>query len=244
MTNFADKPNPGGLIKLSGMIKNLKVTRSSASFVFTPSDQSKLGILAVANALAGIDGQAATAAHSSNNLEEPADYLEFELDGQPINGWVWRNPFHEGDVVDLAANKVDDHWEAFGVARPSDHMIALYPHCSRGRLAHVHNALKWWALCGGGFIVFLYLPFGIYVAGGLSLTRTFEYQIGAAISLFIFATMTFFLTRQWLPFARIAENVFRALDLPNPSSIDLIKSSKARRKPQDSGEYGTFYFRY
>ncbi len=56
--------------------------------------------------------------------------------------------------------------------------------------------------------------------------------------------MTLSLARKWMPFVRVAEKVFRALELPNPSHIDLVKSSKAQRKPDDPGEYGTFWFRY
>jgi len=59
-----------------------------------------------------------------------------------------------------------------------------------------------------------------------------------------FGVMTFFLTRKWLPFVRVSEKVFRTLGLPNPSNIDLVRSSKAQRKASDPGEFGTFYFRY
>ena len=59
-----------------------------------------------------------------------------------------------------------------------------------------------------------------------------------------FALMTYSLTRKWLPFVKLAEKVFTALDLPDPSNIDLVKSSKKSRTPQDPPEFGTFYFRY
>lgn len=59
-----------------------------------------------------------------------------------------------------------------------------------------------------------------------------------------FALMTFSLSRKWMPFVRVAEKVFRTLELPNPGNIDLVKSSKAQRTEQDPGEFGTFYFRY
>jgi hypothetical protein len=56
--------------------------------------------------------------------------------------------------------------------------------------------------------------------------------------------MTISLTRKWMVFVRLAEKVFRTLGLPDPSNVDLTKSSKAQRKPEDPGEFGTFYFRY
>jgi hypothetical protein len=237
------KPNPDGLIKLSGTIKNLKVTRCSASFVFTSDDQTKLGILAVASALTGLDGQAATALHYANDVEEPADYLEFELGDQVVKGWVWRNPFKEADVVSLAADKVGNHWEFFGIVRPSDHMVAMYPHCARGEIAHYKNTIKWCILFCTSTFTLVFFPL-MYFVFKEELFETQEPWVVVSFVMLAFSVMSFSLARKWLPFARVAEKVFRALDLPNPSSIDLIKSSKAKRKPQDSGEYGTFYFRY
>ncbi len=242
MTNFNPQPNIAGLVRLKGTIRNLKVKRGSASFVFTASDQSKLGILAIASALAGLDGQAATASHYASDLEEVADFLEFEIGGQPVKGWVWRNPFADGDAVYVAAERVEDHWEAFGVARPADRTVALYPHCSRGRATHYKNAFRWW-LIGGGSVVLALLVFLYLIAGNELFEHKELWFTPAGIFAFL-GVMTFFLTRKWLPFVRVAEKVFRTLGLPDPSNIDLVKSSKAQRKASDPGEFGTFYFRY
>ena len=83
VTDFAPQPNADGAVKLTGTIRNLKVTRASASFVFTESDQVKMGVIAVAAAIAGLGGQAIAAASNASAMEEEADYLEFDLDGQP-----------------------------------------------------------------------------------------------------------------------------------------------------------------
>lgn len=56
MTNFLPAPNADGLTKLSGTIRNLKVTRGTASFVFTESDRSKMGVIAIAAAMADMGG--------------------------------------------------------------------------------------------------------------------------------------------------------------------------------------------
>lgn len=124
MTNFLAQPNADGLVKINGTVRNLRVTRASASFVFTESDQTKMGIAAVAAAIAGLDGPAMATASNASAVEEEADYLEFELDGHPVKGWVWRNPIHEGDEVSVAAEcRPDGHWEAFGVQRPADKTV-------------------------------------------------------------------------------------------------------------------------
>jgi hypothetical protein len=154
MTDFVKQPNADGLVKLAGTIRNLKVTRTSASFVFTESDQTKMGVIAIAAAIAGLGGQAMATASNAISMEEEADYLDFDLDGQHVKGWVWRNPFREGDAVNVAAENLGGHWEAYGVVRTSDRTVALYPHCSRGRSRHRKNSVYWW-LVGtlGGLIL-------------------------------------------------------------------------------------------
>ena len=240
MTEYIAQPNADGLVKLSGTIRNMKVIRGNASFVLTKSDKTKLGIVAVAATIAGMSGQAASAVASASDMEEAADYIEFDLGDKHVKGWVWRNPFKEGDAVDVAAEQNEGHWESYGVARPSDRTVALYPHCSRGEMQHYRNAIKWWILGGGGFVLL-----ALILGGGLAhLPIGKEFLYVATGCLIFFAIMTLSLSLKWLPFVRVSEKVFRTLDLPNPSNIDLVKSSKAQRTPQDPGEFGTFYFRY
>ncbi|WP_058088900.1 putative type VI secretion system effector [Aquabacterium parvum] len=244
MTNFLTQPNADGLVKLSGTIRNLKVTRASASFVFTESDQTKMGVVAFAAAIAGLGGQAIATASNTSALEEEADYIEFDLTGLAIKGWVWRNPFKEGDDVRVAAERrADGHWEAFGVQRPADKTVALYPHCSRGRARHFKNAAWWWLVGWGGFVGVFFVTAGVYVFG-LELFTQPEAGFSAVGLMLFFGAMTFSLSRKWMPFVRLAEKVFRALELPDPSNVDLVKSSNKQRTANDPGEFGTFYFRY
>ncbi len=243
MTVLKAIPNSDGLVKLSGTITNLKVKRDNASFVFTQSDQTKMGVIAIAASLVGLGGQAISTASNASSTEEEADYLEFELNGRLVKGWVWRNPFKEGDSIIVAAEKQAYHFEAFGITRVKDKQIALYPHCSRGFIAHVSNAIKWWFFAGSVVLLCLYTPIILFVGGANLFTKT-ENLWGLLGLMVFFALVAYNLTRKWMPFVRLAEKVFRALDLPNPTNIDLVKSSKAQRTDKDSGEFGTFYFRY
>ena len=231
---------PEGLVKLSGVIRNYKVTRASANFVFTDADKTKLGVVAIAAGIAGLSGQAISAG-SSASAEEDADYVEFELGNVRITGWVWRSPFSEGDEVDVAAEWQVDHYEAAGILTPTNRTIALYPHCSRGTIRHITNAAKWWLVGTTGLMVLGLIP-GLYVFSAEELAVGYPLLALGFYAFFGLATIS--MTRQWMLFARLAEKVFRTLELPNPSNIDLVKSSKAQRKPDDPGEFGTFYFRY
>ncbi|PHV09631.1 putative type VI secretion system effector [Chitinimonas sp. BJB300] len=244
--NFLPQPNVDGLVKLTGSITGYSCRRESASFVFTESDQTKMGVIAIGAAMAGLGGQAISTAANATSMEEEADYVQFSLNGQPVKGWVWRSPFKNGDEVEVAAEWQGDHFEAFGIARPKDKTIALYPHSSRGMRKHTYNAAKWW-LIGTAFVLMVGALMCWFVTEDLEEYLKFMRVIfskTAVVMIIIFGVMTFFLARKWLPFVRLAEKVFRALDWPNPSNVDLVKSSNAQRTEKDPGEFGTFYFRY
>jgi hypothetical protein len=239
MTNVIPLPvNKDGLTKLSGTITNLKVTRAEGSFVLSKSDQTQMGWVAVAAATMGMSGQAASTMSNANDVEEAADFVEFELNGQPIQGWMWRSPFKEGDQVEVAAAHQGDHWEAFGIARPVDQTIALYPHCSRTKSPHIRNVFKWWLIGGGGFNLVAYLW------GLLDSTISKEFFYISAGCMAFFGLIA--LTTGWklMPFVKVAQKVFSTLGLSNPEQVDLVKSTKQKKTKQDPVELGVFYFKY
>ncbi|NGZ83175.1 putative type VI secretion system effector [Duganella aceris] len=236
------------LVKLNGKILNYKVSRKQASFVYTENDRTKLEVIAIAASLAGMGGQAISVASNANSTEEDADYVEFSLDGKIIKGWLWYSPFHEGDEVKVAAEWQSDHYEVFGVARPSDQTISLYPHCSRAKTRHIKNAFKWWLITAVMLqvvisIVFLTIGLDAFIDGWKYMTTGGAWWLPLGLTVFC-AIAIISMARQWMPFAKVAEKVFSVLELPNPHNIDLVKSSKNKNLPQDSPEFGSMYFRY
>ncbi|PTD94950.1 putative type VI secretion system effector [Pseudothauera lacus] len=241
-----------GLEVLRGRISHYRAERHFADFVFTDQDRKGMGVLAVTAGLAGLSGQAVGMASAAGSTKEEADYLQFEIDGKPVKGWVWRSPFQEGDRVEVAAEWQADHYELYAIARPADNTIALYPHCSRGSKSHWRNA--WWSwLWGTGIFIFFGMLFvgviGLFVgeshAEGLYGKVLFA-ALAGSVSFFypFFALMTWSLGRKWMPFVRLSERVFTALGWDNPAEVDLVKRSKAQRRGGEALEYGVFYFRY
>lgn len=237
-----DKPQAGALVKLSGQMISYRCKRAYASFVYSQTDQHKLGVVAVVAAAAGMGGQAVSTAASVSDMEEPADYVEFDLNGHPVKGWLWRSPFKEGDVVDIAAEWDGDHYEVYGISRPVDRMIALYPHCSRAKTRHIKNSLKWWAICNAGFFGAMGVWF-VYLGGIDFLLSSTTLWTSCLVGL-AFVPMFVSLSRQYMPFVLLSEKIFRALGLPNATNVDLVRSSKVQRSADDAAEYGTFYFRF
>ncbi|UXY16947.1 hypothetical protein N8I74_08025 [Chitiniphilus purpureus] len=233
---------------LRGKITNLRKTRESASFFFTDSDQTAMGVVAVAAAAVGLGSQAIAVASATTSIEEEADYLEFELDGRDVRGWVWRSPFSEGDEVEAVVEKEGGHYVAYAIARPSDRTIALYPHCSRGKLAHIKNAVKWWFV-GVSIVlsVMYFITFLAVIGDGIEFfIDMWKYSLSwAGLGLYgFFGIMTISMTKKWMPFVRLSERCFAALGWASPSNIDLVASTKKARTDSDPGELGVMYFRY
>ncbi len=250
MNIYMSHSNESSLQKLTGKISSYEKERLSASFVFAESDQTRMGVLAVAYSATSLTGQAAIMSHYASSIEEEADYVQFVLDGKQIKGWLWRSPFKEGDEVVAAVEKRQGHYELYGMMRPIDKVISLYPHCSRGKQSHIKNAIKWWFI----FMAFVYtvtllvpllggvLTFWRFWIDLLTEEPSFSYVlIGLGI---FFMVMVACLTRKWMPFMRLAQKVFRALELPSPSNIDLKKSTKLHKTETDPPECGVMYFKY
>ncbi|WP_288393161.1 putative type VI secretion system effector [uncultured Herbaspirillum sp.] len=251
MSFFIEHPAPihqKRLETLSGRIQNYKASRETASFFFTPNDQRNLSVFAVASAVAGLAGQAAILSNYSSSMEEEADHVQFELNGNRISGWLWHSPFKEGDEVEVAVQSNGDHYQLLGMINKEKRIIALYPHCSRGKISHIKNAMKWSSIFTIVCFVFASLISIDWETGEVLFWRDFFASRAVMlldIAFFLSPTLICaILIRKWMPFVHLAEAVFHTLDLPNPSHIDLVKSSKKLAKDGDDPACGVMYFRY
>jgi hypothetical protein len=239
---------------LNGRVQGLLRRRASRDFVLTEIGAG-VGTHATAAslALAGMGGAAVSAAFTDSN--EEADYVEFELAGRHVKGWFWRFPFSEGDELEIAAEKLSgtqgglDRWVAYGARRPKDGIVAVYPHCHEGTIAHRWASLRFYA----------WLAFACYLVGacfsvGFTLfsdhpdrwattaRELFVYLPGVMILLYGF--LGFFATRKLAVFPQLAEEIFGTFGWPEPSRISLRKTSQAKRGEKEAGDYGYFFFRY
>ena len=234
------------LERIQTTLSDLRVERGHASFVFTPTDQTGMGMVAVAAATLGQAGAASGLLVQSSDLEEAAYRVSFTLDGKPASGWLWFAPFRNGDEVDVVARWQGDHYEVMAMARPSDRTVALYPHLSRGRKAHWKAVWKIWfwgmTIFGGG-AAFL----GVFITSIIN--KEFEIDFLYVMSVVLLGGYIFFVLpalqigSQRMKFVKVAERAFRALGWKDVENINLVKSSKPRRS-DDPPELGTFYFRY
>ncbi|WP_343721628.1 putative type VI secretion system effector [Herbaspirillum seropedicae] len=244
MDQYLETPGPAdGLIKISGEIKNYVSKRDEASFVLTKKDKAGMGMVSLALAAAGMGGQAIATASNAASLQEEADYVEFDLDGKKVKGRLWRSPFKEGDVVDAAVVWQGGYFELIALAKPADRIIALYPHCVRGRRAFYMLVFRWWFIFAGIFPPAV-TYFGFLAFGFNRIIFEFPFWLAWGGIAFGWTFVIFMLMLQWMPFVKVAQRVFSVLGLKDPSGVDLKKTTETQRQQGDPSEVGAFFFRY
>nr|WP_041490327.1 putative type VI secretion system effector [Burkholderia ambifaria] len=240
-----EKSSPTRLLR--GHIKNLRSTRQFQEFLFTDADRTAMGATAVVAGLAGLGGVAIGLAASADDTAEEADLLEFELDGKSIRAWVWVSVFKEGDEVEIVAEPFGQIWHAFGIRRVSDRIVALHPHCSRGRYAHYKATARWWIGLTGAFLLCfnIFAVIVLYFSDENDWLGVLNLFLGGGV---IVAAITGIISvrigRKMMKFVRLAEGIFSGFDWKNVKNIDLPAITKKSKKPEDAGALGVLYFRY
>lgn len=214
---------------MQGRLENYSRTRLDHRGAITDTEQGALGTVALAASLAGMAGQAASAA--SADAGEPADFVEFTLNGEKISGWLWFSPFNEGDDVTAVVQQQEGGLRVLALLRPRDRLIALYPHCSRGRLAH------WKAVCRGtlkwGSVLMLVMLGLIGLVLALIDSAQWGREMLAYVQIMLIAIAPLLLVFalgmgwKWMKFVRMAEDIFSTLGWPDVRRIDLVARSKA-----------------
>lgn len=232
---------------LRGRIRNLSKTRCRRDFVFTPADQAKMGVTAIAAGLAGLGGIASGLGAMAMDTTEEADLLEFEIEGVPIKTWVWVSVFEEGDDVEVVAERADGNWIGYGIRRVSDRIVALHPHCSRGRFAHYRASARWWFKLTAGLLIFMYALVTVLALLQSTNNWTGLLQAGALGSAglaLILGIIAYRISRKYAGFVNLAEKIFEVFGWPDVKNIDLPALTKKDKKPGDPGGLGILFFRY
>jgi len=184
---------------------------------------------------------------SMSEMREGAFGVSFDIDGKHVRGVLWNCPFQDGEYVEVVAEPLDDHWNAFAIARPDDRIVSLFPHVVSGRYAHYRSTLKalLWFL-----VVFIGIAYSMAIAfwwlNGAPNPDVFFSALmgGAALTVAIFSIIAASVSRKYLPFVRMAEMVFSALGWKDVKNINLRKQTMRSIRPDDPPALGPFYFRY
>ena len=253
MTVFVDRMasqvDQGAAQVLRGRIKGLSKKRCRHDFVFTADDRRRMGATAIAAGLAGLGGIAAGLGSMAIDTTEEADLLEFEVDGKAVRAWVWLSVFQEGDEVELVAEPDGDTWMGYGVRRVSDRIVALHPHCSRGRNAHYKASFSWFVKISGALLA-ANLLIGAIVAFAKSLPTedivplVLFSLMGSSVVALIYGVIAYRASMRFMGFVRLAEGIFQVFGWPDVKNIDLPAITKNDKRPGDPAGLGILFFRY
>ncbi|WP_217590395.1 putative type VI secretion system effector [Burkholderia pyrrocinia] len=232
---------------LRGRVGNLRKSRCGWDFLFGDADRAKMSATAIAAGLAGLGGVAVGLSGMAMDTTEEADLLEFDLDGKPVKAWVWWSVFAEGDEVEVVAEYWGNTWQAFGIRRITDKIVALHPHCSRGRFAHYRASFKWGGISFASLMLvgyFIISCFAIFKGGVPIEDLLISGAIGTLMTAMGFAFVTYRVSRKMMGFVRLAEGIFEGFGWKDVKNIDLPAITKKGKKSGEPDALGVLYFRY
>ncbi|MEM5423030.1 putative type VI secretion system effector [Paraburkholderia ferrariae] len=234
-------------VLLSGTISELKRSRRTRDFVLTQVQHQQIGATAVAASLMGSGAIGIGLISMAGNSEEEADWVQFNLDGKQVEGWLWMMPMLNGDTVEVAAEQIgENRYVAYAVRRNEDGLLAIYPHATAGRSAHFRKSVKAW-LCWTivGYLAVTTLMV-IQAGGELFHDDGARFFFLMVIPFLMVFTGILALRVSWklMGFVRMAELIFSIFGWEDVKNIDLRKTSRENRKGEKSAKFGNLYFRY
>jgi hypothetical protein len=215
--------------------------------VLTKVHHQQVGATAIAASVVGMGATGIGLISMAGNADEEADWVEFELDGNQVKGWLWMMPMRNGDTVEVVAEPIgNNHYVAYAVKRDGDDLLAVYPHATTGRKVHYRKSVKIWMWCS--VLAFLSLILFFVMPEGIGSLLDANMQLGLLIAFTIWiafsAVIALRVSRKLMGFVRIAELIFKTFDWSDVENIDLRKTSREHRRENKLPNFGNFYFRY
>ena len=235
------------MVLLRGAISGLEQSRRRHDFVLTEVQHRQIGVTAIAASVMGMGATGVGLIGMAGNAEEEADWVEFELDGKQVKGWLWMMPMRNGDNVEAVSEPIgNNRYVAYAVKRDGDGLLAVYPHATAGRKAHYRRSVKVWMWCSILAYLFTALCFVMHEGLGTLLhTDTQLFLLAAFVfCMLISAVIAFRVSLKLMGFVRIAEVIFKTFGWEDVENIDLRKTSRENRGEDKIPSFGNLYFRY
>jgi hypothetical protein len=234
-------------VLLRGAISGLNRSRRNHDFVLTEAQHLQVGATAIAASVMGMGANAISLIGMAGNSDEEADWVEFELDGKQVKGWLWMMPMRNGDNVEVVAEQTGkNRYVAYAVKRDGDNLLAVYPHATAGRKVHYRKSIKVWIWCS--FLAYLIPIFFFVIQDGLGILLNSDMQFALLMVcpfwVAVSALMAFRVSLKFMGFVRIAEVIFKTFGWPDIENIDLRKTSRGHRRENKLPNFGNLYFRY
>ena len=172
-----------------------------------------------------------------------ANFVNVQINNEIYRGWVGDCPFQVGDEVEVVVEWQNDHYELYAIAKPDERIISVCPNCFRGRWAYFFYTFPRAIIT---LLIILLVMTGFYIHYNdldSVLTLDEEYTEYISVLTFFFGSLTTLALYMAIKDSlttkvKIAEQIFKALNLEKLTRIDLRK--KTNRKVRRLKRQGTY----
>ena len=230
---------------IKGVISNVKIRRCTQDFVMSQVQHESMEVGVAGMAAMGMGAQAIGLLNISSNTEEDADWVEFELGGRKMHGWLWKMPMQNGDEVEVVVDRrLTSPDVVYSIRRPEDCVVAVYPHATCGRSARYRSVMKimlWtFVVC---FSIFSFLFF--YKLDGKNLSGVLPaFAVTGVLCLMMFWGLFYIEYRKLSGPSILAESIFECYGWVGVRKIDLVMASRRAKPHRIASDYGKQYFMY
>ena len=176
-------------------------------------------------------------------LSRKANFVNVQINNEIYRGWVGDCSFEAGDEVEVVVEWQNDHYELYAIAKPDERIISVCPNCFRGRWAYFFYTFPRAIIT---LLIISLVMTGFYIHYNdldSVLTLNKEYKRYISFSTFFFGSVTtlglYMAIKDSLTTkVKIAEQIFKALNLEKLTRIDLRK--KTNRKVRRLKRQGTY----
>ena len=235
------------MLLLRGTISKLRCYTREHDFISAKDQHKQIGITAIVATAMGMGSQAAGMVGSAGNRAEKAHWLEFELEGKKIQGWVWKMPLGTGDNVEVVAEHTGGNcYTAYAIRRIDDGLVAAYPHVIAGRKVLYRNSVRGWLW----FSIIAFLLFMLFFVIEMGLGVLFEkdtwnfMKLWFVVCFVMVGLIAFRISRMYMDSVFMAEAIFRTFGWQDVEKIDLRKTSRENPGQYKIPGFGEHYFRY
>ncbi|HDR9483961.1 TPA: hypothetical protein QDC20_002039 [Burkholderia aenigmatica] len=235
-------------VLLRGVITEMTKSRVYYDAIFTEADKRAMENTAIVAALAGLNDIALNLSASSEFTDTVGDLVTFRLNGEEVRAWLWLSVFENGDEVEVVAERTEAGWIGYAIRRCSDGILSVHPHCERGSRAlfkfFVKISMLFWSGCA--LVVTLMVASMMLYQGmhdrWIMFAETFLVSWGGieVVAVFLAYRVSSRFKRQ-LP---MANRIFATFGWKDPENVNLPRTSKKLRQPEDTWQMGVLIFRY
>jgi hypothetical protein len=226
----------GDFVLIKGIVSALETSEDQEVFVGGGTGRTAGAVAAVGLASEGLAGAAAGAAQFSSDIADKVTQFQCKVGDLLVAGRFGAIGFAEGDLVEVVGRQAGTLFSVYAVARPKDRSIWMHPHCGRGSRAFKMFAFKWVSL-------FAWLVVPAFTVGMIAFNMPDGHQLPLwamaaqwSVTGAVFSLCFGFVASRFWRYAKLSDQIFAALELPEPKTVNLQKTLSAAMQSMTQAE--------